>query len=134
MKLKDLLPKVDDVHMAVVKEENELNQVEWNVYIINKKKTFIETVMLTSKGYGIHKGEQVKTSVLRKVLEDIPALSYLKVEMLPEDLHGLTNEFWLSFYAEKNLYDKKYIFLPETIKEANLTTIPVIGKKGILIE
>lgn len=134
MKWKSLIPKVEDVHIAIVKEVNEINEVEWNVYIINEKETFLHGVMLTSKGYGKKGSEEIKTSTLRRQVKDIPAMAYQKVEILPEELHGITNEYWLSFYIEKQVFDKKYIFLPESIVEDNLTEIPVIHKKGILIE
>ena len=32
------------------------------------------------------------------------------------------------------MYDKKYIFLPETIKEENFVLIPYINKKGVMIK
>lgn len=134
MNWRELIPKVEGVHIAVVKETNEANNTEWNVYVINERETFLHGVLLTSKGYGKQKGEEVKTSTLRRQLADIPAMSTLKVELLPEELHGLTNEYWLSFYIDKQAYDKKYIFLPESILEKNLVNIPVLNREGILIE
>jgi hypothetical protein len=49
------------------------------------------------------------------------------------NLFGLNNEFWVSFYLDKQIYDKKYVFLPETIKEENFTLIPVLNKHGVMI-
>jgi hypothetical protein len=31
------------------------------------------------------------------------------------------------------MYDKKFIFLSETVKEENLVNIPVLNKKGVLV-
>ena len=134
MKWKDLIPKVEGVHIAIIKELNDEQVEEWNVYIVNEKETFLSNVLLTSKGYGKKGDEEVKTSTLRRQIKDIPARSYQKVEILPEELHSLTNEYWLSFYIENQAYDKKYIFLAESILEDNFTHIPVINLKGILIE
>jgi hypothetical protein len=50
-----------------------------------------------------------------------------------DDVFRLNNEYWLSFYIAGVIYDKKFIFLPETINENFFTLVPVIEKKGVLI-
>lgn len=132
---KDIIhPVVEDIALAVVKEENELAQTEWNVYIINLKKEAITGVLISSKGYGLVNEESVKTSVLRHFIEEIPAQSFAKVELIIEDVFGLSNEYWVSFYQNKMMYDKKYVFLAESIKEDYFTTIPLLNKKGVMIK
>jgi len=32
------------------------------------------------------------------------------------------------------MYDKRYIFLPESIKEENMVHIPLMQQKGVLIQ
>ena len=127
-------PPVEDVALAVVKEENELGSIEWNVYAINLKNETIEGVLVTSKGYGSLNGEDVKTSTLRHFLDTIPSKGFAKVELIVENLFGIHNEYWLSFYLNKVMYDKKYIFLAESIREENLIIIPLINKKGVMIK
>ena len=132
---KDITPPiVTDVAVAVVKEQNELAETEWNVYLINFKKQELEGVLVTSQGYGTYNNEEVKTSALRHFLDVVKAESYKKVEPVLENLFGLSNEYWVSFFSKKVLYDKKYIFLPETILEENLVLIPIINKKGVIIK
>ena len=132
---KDIIhPVVEDVALAVVKEESLLVQPEWTVYLINLKNVTIEGVLVSSKGYGNINGEDVKTSTLRHFLDIVPAKSYAKVEQIMENLFGLNNEYWVSFYLNKLLYDKKYIFLPETIKEENFINIPLLNKRGVMIK
>lgn len=127
-------PIVQDIAIAVVKEQNELNETEWNVYLVNLKKQKIEGVLVTSQGYGFFNEEDVKTSTLRHFLDEIKPQSFKKIEPIVESLFGLNNEFWVSFYINKVMYDKKYIFLPETIKEENFITVPLINKKGVMIK
>jgi hypothetical protein len=127
-------PEVTDIAVAVVKEQNELAETEWNVYLINFKKQKIEGVLVTSQGYGIYNNEDVKTSVLRHFLDVVGAESFKKIESVYENLFGLNNEYWVSFFINKIMHDKKYIFLPETIMEENLVMIPVINKKGVIIK
>lgn len=126
-------PEVENVALAVVKEQNELAQDEWNVYFINLKKETLEGVLVTSNGYGQIDGEEIKTSTLRHFLDKVPGKSVCKIEPIMENLFGLNNEYWISFYLNKKMYDKKYIFLAETIREEYFTTIPIINKKGVMI-
>ena len=127
-------PTVENVAVAVVKETNDLNELEWNVYLLNLKNEKIEKVLVSSHGYGTINEEAVKTSMLRHFLDDMEPCSYLKFEPIMETLFGLSNEYWVSFFIENVMYDKKYIFLPETIKEENFMLIPLINKKGVMIK
>ena len=131
---KDIAPPVvEDIAVAVVQEENELAEKIWNVYLINLKKQDIEGVLSTSHGYGLHNGEEVKTSTLRHFLDVVKAKSFSKIEPIDESVFGLNNEYWVSFFQDNVMYDKKYIFLPESVREDNLTMIPVLNKKGVMI-
>ncbi len=127
-------PVVKDIAVAVVYEQNDLAEMEWNVYLINFKKEKIEGVLITSQGYGIYNNDDVKTSSLRHFLDEVEAESFKKIEPLLETLFGLSNEYWVSFYIKNVIYDKKYIFLPETIVQENLVLIPIINKKGVIIK
>jgi len=127
-------PLVKDIALAVVKEKNELNETIWNIYLLNLKNDDITQVLVTSKGYGHYNGEEVKTSTLRHFFEIVPAQNAIKIEPIVEPLFGLNNEYLLSFYINKTLYDKKYIFLAESIQEENLVTVPILHKKGVMIK
>jgi|ERR1017187_7777680 hypothetical protein len=132
---KDIIPPVvKDIAIAVVREQNEQGEMEWNVYLVNLKNEDIEGVLVTSKGYGAFNDEEVKTSTLRHFLDVVPANTFKKIEPIVESVFGLNNEFWLSFFLNKVMYDKKYIFLPETIIEKNFTLIPILNKKGVMIK
>jgi hypothetical protein len=132
---KDILPpEVKDVAVAVVKEQNELAETEWNVYLINLKSVDLEGVLVSSQGYGIYNEEDVKTSTLRHFLDVVKSKSFSKIEPIVETVFGLNNEYWVSFFVNKVMFDKKYIFLPESIKEENFVLIPYLNKKGVMIK
>lgn len=131
--------KVEDVAVAVVRKDETtpvegLNEeAEWNVYIINLKDRPLSNILITSNGYGDVGGEKLKTSTLRHYLEALPPQSYARIEPIMADVFGLNNEYWVSFYQNKDIYDKKYIFLAESITEDNLINIPLINKRGVMI-
>lgn len=129
-------PKVENVAMVIAKEEGENNEAIYNVYLINLRDDIMEGIIITSKGYGenTQTGEKIKTSMLRHCLEVLLPNEAAKIEPIMEDLFGLANEYWLSFWADDVMYDKKFIFLPGTISEENMIDIPQIGAKGVLIK
>jgi hypothetical protein len=128
-------PKVEDVALAVVREFNEINQEEWSVYLVNLQDKYLDNVLVASRGYGEDRatGEKINTSVLRHFFEQIPPKSANKIELIMRDVFALNNEYWVSFYIGMKVFDKKYIFLPETISEDNFTKVPVLNKKGVMI-
>lgn len=133
--LKDIPERiVENVAMAVVSEIAPDGHRVWNVYLINLKDEQIEGVLVTSKGYGVQNGEYVRTSTLRHFLDTIPSKSFIKVEPIIEKVFGLNNEYWVSFYQNKIMYDKKYLFLPESIHPDNFMKVPIINKAGVVIK
>jgi hypothetical protein len=129
------LPKVENVAVAVVKEKNDINEDVWNVYLVNIGDKTIENVLVSSKGYITDvKGGEVKTSVLRHGIGDVEGKEFAKIEPIMEDVFALHNEYWVSFFMDGQMYDKKYIFLAETINESNFTKIPVLESQGVLIK
>jgi len=124
---------VQDIAIAVVLDNSTPDSKDWNVYLINLKDEPIETVLVSSKGYGLKNGEEVKTSILRHSLGDLAAKSFIKIEAIDEQIFGLSNEYWLSYYINGHIYDKKFIFLPESIIETNFIRVPVLNKVGVMI-
>jgi hypothetical protein len=126
------IPEVHDIAMAVILEE-ENGQNIWNVFLINLHIVPIKNVIVSSRGYGELNGEKRATSTLRHFYEEIPDLEFTRVEPIMEDTFGLTNEYWVSFYIDGQIYDKKYVFLPESINEKNFTPIPLLNVPGVMI-
>ena len=124
---------VENVAIAVVLESSTPEIKNWKVYLLNLKDESIETVLVSSKGYGEKDGKQVKTSVLRHSIGTVAAQDYAAIELLDEQVLGLTNEYWLSYYTGGQIYDKKFIFVPESIVDSNLSRIPLLNKPGVMI-
>lgn len=129
-------PEVKDVAVAIVREENELGVEVWFAYLINLKPTTLTGVLVSSRGYGVEEetGEKLETSVLRHFLDTVEPKSYVKIETVIEDVFSLSNEYWVSFYLGRDIYDKKYIFLAESIVEQNFIRVPILGKTGVMIK
>lgn len=124
---------VKDVAVAVALLGDTPEVRSWTVYLINLKDVEISNVLISSKGYGERNGKMVKTSVLRHFVGDMAARSFKGVEAIDPEVFGLTNEYWLSYYIEGVIYDKKFIFLPESIVDENLIHVPLLDKPGVMI-
>ncbi len=132
--LKDIpRPSVENIIVAIVREPNEEGEFIWNAYLVNLYDSGINNVLISSHGYGTFEGRDVKTSVLRHHIGNVDPKEYAKIEPIMDNLFGLSNEFLVSFYIDNHLYDKKYVFLPESIKEENMTIIPILNKRGVMI-
>jgi hypothetical protein len=127
-------PKVEGVAMAVVREKDEEGEDAWYVYLINQTDQALTNVLVSSRGYGEIAGESRRTSELRHHLDELGPKSWARIERIVEDVFVLSNQYWLSFYVGRDMYDRKYIFLAGSIDEGNFTTIPLMDARGVLIE
>lgn len=126
--IKDInIPEVKNVTLAVVREVSQ----DWKVFLINNNDFALENTLVASKGYGEKDGEQQKTSILRHFLETVPANSTMLIEPIDPAVFHLNNEYWVSYYVGSQIYDKRFLFLPDTICEENLSFIKELDLQGV---
>lgn len=118
---------VKDVHIVVAKSDD-----GWRVFLINRNHEKLENVMITSRGYGETKKEKQQTSTLRHMIPYVESGMYALIEPIDESVFHLNNEYWVSYYINGQVYDKKFIFVPDSIIDENLTFIKELDMKGIL--
>jgi hypothetical protein len=132
MKVDIDFPEVEQIGICAIPEETG-EQTMWKVHIINLLGETIKNVLVAAKGYGMSESELVNTSELRHYFDEIAPKSERPIELIPDDLTGLNNQYWVSFYIGEKIYDKKFIFLPDTLIDSNLTRVPVLEKSGVFI-
>jgi hypothetical protein len=125
-------PKVENVGICAVPKAHDGERM-WQVHILNLMDEPLTNILVSTRGYGKRDEDQVNTSTLRHYFEDLQPKSHRTIEVIPEELIGLNNQYWVSFYLGTEIYDKKFIFLPDTLLVINMVEIPVLGEKGILI-
>ncbi len=132
--LKDIkVEKNANVGVAIVKELNDSLEMIWNVFVVNLGDDKIVNVFITCKGYGLINGEEKETSLMRYFLDDIDPQTAIKVEPINPDLFELNNEYFVVFYQNGNMIDKKLTFKENTITEVNLVQVPVLNCLGVLL-
>lgn len=123
---------VEGVSVAIAIEKNDVGIDVWNVYLINYNNFYLENVLVSSKGYGHTNGEVVKTSVLRHMFDQVGPKSFVKIEPINPAIFHINNEYWVSYYIGKKIFDKKFIFVPDSIVEPNLIDISILNMRGVL--
>jgi hypothetical protein len=123
-------PRVKEVSVAIVPENND-EKTLWNVYLLNTGDEPITNVMVTSAGFGKQDEAEQKTSTLRYHFDKVEATGSIAVELIDPAVFHLNNEYWVSFWIGTQLYDKRYLFVPDSIDEQHFTIVPVINAKGI---
>lgn len=118
---------VKDVHVVIAK-----NDEGWRAFLVNRNMEKLENVMITSQGYGETKTEKQQTSTLRHMIPYLDPGMYALIEPIDESVFHLNNEYWVSYFIDGQVYDKKFIFVPDSIIEENLTFIEELDMKGIL--
>lgn len=123
------IPTVTNVHIVAIKEWNQdFTDQQWNVYLINGRHDQITTVLVMSRGQSNDK----KTSTLRHGLGNLLPQTFAKVEFIPTEVLGFTNEYLVTFFAEDKLFERKFIFAPNSISEEKTIEIPIIESEGIM--
>ena len=121
--------EVKDVYIAVVREYNETYKVfDWNAYIINDKPVCLDMVIIVTKG---HSNDKI-TTTFRKKIDALPAKSFAKIEMIQEAVLSMNNVFNVSFFENKNLFEKRFEFHKNSIHKQALKDIPLMSLKGVL--
>tara|TARA_B100000674_G_scaffold491760_1_gene510384 strand:+ start:252 stop:659 length:408 start_codon:yes stop_codon:yes gene_type:complete len=128
-------PKVENVSVAITEELIE-NEKSYYAYLINLRDDIMEGIIISSTGYGenTQTGETIKTSTLRHCIEVLLPNEVAKIEPIMPEIFGLSNEYWVSFWVDGVMYDKRFVFPAESISSKNMSIISLLGKKGVVIE
>ena len=126
------IPEVKNVTLAVARVKHIGESDEWKVFLINNNDFPIENTLVASKGYGEKNGEQQRTSILRHFLDQILPNSATLIEPIDPALFHLNNEYWVSYYVGSQIFDKRFVFLPDSIRDENISYIKELEMEGVL--
>ena len=135
MKEDILGPKVENVELALVELPIEGGDPEYVVFLINNRDDIMEGIIVASTGYGTDSktGEKIQTSTLRKGIEVMLPGEAARIEPIMPELFSLSNEFWVSFWVNETMYDKRFVFEARTINPAKFGHLPELNARGVKI-
>lgn len=116
--------------IALVPAEDHETTGIWQVYFINLRPAPVEHVLVNAKGDGVVKGAKKTTATVRYYVESMPARSCQFLEAMLPEVCGITNEYWVSFRQDNQLFDKKFVVKANLVHDGPRFFIPLLGKVG----
>jgi hypothetical protein len=129
---------VAGVSIAIVPDTDapvgEGQQPTWQVFLFNSNDFALENVLIAADGYGTQPdGEAVRTSTLRYHFPEIEPHSATPIELIDPAVFHLTNQYWVSYYRDRQIFDRKFLFVPDSIVPENLSRLELLGgRAGVL--
>ncbi len=134
MKKDIIIPQVENVFLAAVQEwSDDFMEKVWYIYLVNDSDFNLDSVMVVSKAFGTIDGEMKKTSLLRHALMEVPAVTFVKVEMVEKSVLALNNEFMVTFFIGNTLYDRKFTFKANSITPDYVEEVPLLFVDGVIV-
>lgn len=131
MKKDIIFPEVKGVMLAIARKLVD-DHYHWHAYIINMNDHDLDNLLIVSKGYSAAGDDKQDTSILRHSIEVLKSRSYAVIEAIDPAVFKLFNEFWISYYYNEQMYDKRFIFTPGSISENHLVSIDALELEGVL--
>ena len=117
-----------DVLMAVAPSEFE----QWDVFIINKGSMAIKNLLVASSGYGFDDaGEKITTSTLRHFYDELKPNTFQAIEKIDPSVFHLNNEYWISYWIDERLYDRRFLFVPDSISASNCIFVRILEREAV---
>jgi hypothetical protein len=126
------IEEVKDVAIAIVPQMNEAQEYDWTVYFMNLKQVPITSVLINAEAQGQIDGELRRTATMRFYMEEVAAKSAKKFELLMPDTFVLNNQYWVSFYENGKIFEKKFLFSANTIGLDKTVMIPLLETSGVI--
>ncbi|HET9504851.1 MAG TPA: hypothetical protein VFO93_15010 [Hymenobacter sp.] len=113
---------------------DEGNPPTWQVFLLNSNDFALENVIIAADGYGNQPdGQAVRTTTLRYHFPEIGPHSATPVELIDPAVFHLTNQYWVSYYRDRQIFDRKFLFVPDAIVPENLSRLELLdGQPGVL--
>ncbi len=125
------IPEVENLFLAVTAEYNEtFKATDYYAYLINRREADLEMILVLSQG----SDEKRKTSTMRHKIENLPAHSFARVELMQEEVLALDNSFKVTFFDGNRMFEKDFLLKKGSLKEGNLRHIDILGKRGVILK
>lgn len=101
-----------------------VDDLQWQVLLVNHSTETLKNIMVASTGYGLINESVTQTSTLRHFYEELAPGQNQIIERIDPSVFGLENEYWVSFWINEQLIDKRFIFQvgsidPKHVKKFN---------------
>jgi len=122
----------EGIRIAIARKKDEPGEPQWNVFLLNQTEHTLQDLIIVTKGYGEIDGEKRQTATFRHYFEQVKKQNYQLIEPIDPALFILFNEFWVSYYVDGKIYDKRCVFAPGSMEENQLQHISFLDLYGAL--
>jgi len=122
------IPEIKNV-TVVIKPEG-ANE-PWTVHLVNSNAFPLTNILVASKGYSQKTPGHQQTSTIRQHFDILEANSATQIELITSDVFHLFNEYGVTYYNNEEIYFKKFIFVPDSIRIENLIDNDILGAKAV---
>jgi hypothetical protein len=131
MKKDIVVPEASGVGIAMVPDMDDKKQRIWSAYLVNQRESTLYNVFIQVSAKGEVRGEEQKTASVRFYVESLEPKKAKKIEVVLHQATKLANQYWISFFDNEVLYDKKVVFAPGSITGANLAMLEVLNLRAV---
>jgi hypothetical protein len=122
------IPEIKNVTVVVKPEDG---GDHWSVHLVNGNSFVLKDILVASKGYSQKAPGSEETSIIRQFFEKLEANSSRQIELIDPEVFHLFNEYGVTYYVDKEIYFKKFVFVPDSITKENLIVNVIIGSKVV---
>jgi hypothetical protein len=127
-------PESKGISIAVVPFDDGTGEPLWHAYLVNSLNKVLKNVFVNISAKGLVDGKEKITTNIRYFYDKIEPLSAQKIEPVLEESLQLDNTYWVSYFLEDKLFDKKFLLKANIVFEQPHATIPFVSEKGIQID
>jgi hypothetical protein len=131
MKKDIIIPNAAGVGIAMVPDMDDKKQRIWSAYLVNERESTLYNVFIQVSAKGELKGAERKTASVRFYVEELEPKKAKKIEIVLHQATKLSNQYWISFFDNEVLFDKKIVFEPGSITAANLVVQDVLKVRAV---
>lgn len=131
MKKDIIIPNAAGVGIAMVPDMDDKKQRIWSAYLVNQRESTLYNVFIQVSAKGELKGAERKTASVRFYVEELDPGKAKKIEIVLHQATKLSNQYWISFFDNDVLFDKKIVFEPGSITSAKLALHDVLKVRAV---
>lgn len=124
------IPKIEVKNVTVVVKPEAADE-HWTVHLVNSNDFPIKDILIASTGYAEKSSEQEKTSTIRQFFDKLDSNASIQIELIDPKVFHLFNEYGVTYYIDKEIFFKKFVFVPDSIVWENLRHNEVMGTEVV---
>ena len=122
------IPEIKNVTVVIKPEDG---GDHWSVHLVNSNRFILKDILVASKGYSQKAPGREETSVIRQFFETLEAKASMQIELIDPEVFHLFNEYGVTYYIDKEIYFKKFVFVPDSSTLENLIENEILGTKAV---